>query len=270
MKTTTQFAQGILDVVETNMEKAIRVISIERGHDPRDYTLVAFGGAGGLHACGLAAALEMPSVLVPKFPGGLSALGILRADVVKDFSKTILLSAPSVRVANIALRREFAEIEKQAVAAMRREGFESRGMKIERILDMRYVGQAYELSVPASADFVRSFHRAHERRYGYADAKRPVEIVNVRARAIGLTPKPALPRLPAGGTGASAALMQQRDVFFSGRATKTTIYDRAKLRAGNRFRGPAIVAEYSATTVVLPGWNVRVDAHGNLLMERGR
>ncbi|HEV2314738.1 MAG TPA: hydantoinase/oxoprolinase family protein [Candidatus Acidoferrales bacterium] len=270
MRTTVQFAQGILDVVETNMEKAIRVISIERGHDPRDYTLVAFGGAGGLHACGLAAALEMPRVLIPKFPGGLSALGILRADVVKDFSKTILLAAPPARAAGIDLAREFAQIEKQAVAAMRHEGFESRAMKVERILDMRYVGQAYELSVPASADFVRSFHLAHEKRYGYADTKRPVEIVNVRARAIGLTPKPALPRLSSGGTDASAAMMQQRDVFFSGRATKTKVYDRAQLRAGNRFRGPAIVAEYSATTVVLPGWNVRVDAYGNLLMERGR
>src|SRR5487761_285704 len=270
MKTTAQFAQGILDVVETNMEKAIRVISIERGHDPRDYTLVAFGGAGGLHACGLAAALEMPRVLIPKFPGGLSALGILRADVVKDFSKTILLAASSARAASIHLAREFAQIEKQAVAAMRQEGFESRAMKIERILDMRYVGQAYELSVPAAADFVRGFHRAHEKRYGYADAKRPVELVNVRARATGLTPKPALPRLPSAGADSSGALMQDRDVFFSGRAIKTRIYERSKLRAGNRFRGPAIVAEYSATTVVSPSWSVRVDAYGNLAMERAR
>ncbi|MGH9710799.1 MAG: hydantoinase/oxoprolinase family protein, partial [Candidatus Acidiferrales bacterium] len=218
----------------------------------------------------LASALEMPRVLVPKFPGGLSALGILRADVVKDFSKTILLAVQSARAADITLRREFAEIEKQAVGAMRREGFAGKQMKIERILDMRYIGQAYELSVPAEADFVRSFHRAHEKRYGYADTKRPVEIVNVRARAIGLTPKPALPKLPSAGADASGAVMQQRDVFFAGRATKTKIYDRAKLRAGNRFRGPAIVAEYSATTVVLPGWNVRVDAYGNLVMERGR
>ena len=270
MKTTAQFAQGILDVVETNMEKAIRVISIERGHDPRDYTLVAFGGAGGLHVCGLASALEMPRVLIPKFPGGLSALGILRADVMKDFSKTILLPVESEPATAAALRREFAPIEKQAATAMRQEGFGSGQMKTERILDMRYIGQAYELSVPATADFVRSFHRAHEKRYGYADTKRPVEIVNVRARAIGLTPKPGLPKLPPGGADASAAVMQQRDVFFSGRATRTKVYDRAKLRAGNRFRGPAIVAEYSATTVVLPGWSVRVDAYGNLRMERGR
>ncbi|HKV28087.1 MAG TPA: hydantoinase/oxoprolinase family protein [Candidatus Acidoferrales bacterium] len=270
MKTAVQFAQGILDVVETNMEKAIRVISIERGHDPRDYTLVAFGGAGGLHACGLAAALEMPRVLMPKFPGGLSALGILRADVVKDFSRTILLAVQSVRAGRIRLEREFAQIEKQAIAAMRQEGFAKRQMRIERLLDMRYIGQAYELSIPATADFVGSFHRAHEKRYGYADTKRPVEIVNVRARAIGLTPKPVLPKLQSGRADASAALMQHRDFFFGGRTMKAKVYDRARMRAGNRFRGPAIVAEYSATTVVLPGWNVRIDAYGNLLMERGR
>ncbi|MHB8539407.1 MAG: hydantoinase/oxoprolinase family protein [Candidatus Acidiferrales bacterium] len=270
MRTMAQFAQGILDVVETNMEKAIRVISIERGHDPRDYALVAFGGAGGLHACGLAEALEIPCVLIPKFPGGLSALGILRADVVKDFSKTILLPVGSARAASATLRSEFVKIEKQAVSAMRQEGFHGRQMEIERLLDMRYIGQAYELSVPAEGDFVRSFHRAHEKRYGYADTERAVEIVNVRARAIGLTPKPALVKIPRGGSESRGALMQERDVFFGGRSVKTEIYDRSRLRAENRFRGPAIVAEYSATTVVPPGWSVHVDAYGNLAMERAR
>ena len=270
METTTRFAQGILDVVETNMEKAIRVISIERGHDPRDYALVAFGGAGGLHACGLAAALEIPRVLIPKFPGGLSALGILRADVVKDFSKTILLPVESARAASEALRREFAQIDRQASAAMRGEGFRGRQMQIEHLLDLRYIGQAYELSVLAGGDFVQSFHRAHEKRYGYADAKRAVEIVNVRARAIGLTPKPALPKIPRGGSESRGAVMQERGMFFGGRAIKTKIYDRSRLRAGNRFRGPAIVAEYSATTVVLPEWGVHVDACGNLVMELAR
>ncbi|MHB8524782.1 MAG: hydantoinase/oxoprolinase family protein, partial [Candidatus Acidiferrales bacterium] len=238
------------------------------GHDPRDYALVAFGGAGGLHACGLASALEIPCVLIPKFPGGLSALGILRADVVKDFSKTILLPVESARAASATLRSEFVEIEKQAVSAMHREGFHGRQMLIERFLDLRYIGQAYELSVAAGRDFVRSFHRAHEKRYGYADTKRRVEIVNVRARAIGLTPKPALAKIQRGGSESRGAVMPERDVSFGGRAAKTKIYDRFRLRAGNRFRGPAIVAEYSATTVVSPGWSVHVDAYGNLVMER--
>jgi len=270
MESTEQFAQGILDVVETNMEKAIRVISVERGYDPRDYALVAFGGAGGLHACGLAAALEIPRVLIPKFPGGLSALGILRADVVKDFSRTILLPVNAARAVGTQLRREFAELEKHATAEMRQEGFQGPRMRTQRTLDMRYIGQAYELTVTAEGDFVSKFHRAHEKRYGYADRKRAVGIVNVRVRAIGLTPKPALPRADSAGADARAARMDERDVIFGGRATKTRVYDRSRLRAGNRFRGPAIVAEYSATTVVLPQWQTRVDAHGNLLMERAR
>jgi N-methylhydantoinase A len=270
MKTIEQFAQGILDVVETNMEKAIRLISIERGYDPRDYTLVAFGGAGGLHACGLAAALEIPRILVPKFPGGLSALGILRADVVKDFSRTVLLAVDSQRAAKAALHAEFAAMENYAAKDMRREGFDARKIRIERLLDMRYVGQAYELNVSANGDFIASFHRVHEKRYGYSDAKRAVEIVNVRARAIGSTPKPALPKIAHGTADASASLKGEREVFFSGRGTMACVYDRSQLRAGNRFRGPAIVTEYSATTVVLPGCAVRVDPYGNLLMERAR
>lgn len=269
MKTTEQFAQGILDVVETNMEKAIRVISIERGYDPRDYTLVAFGGAGGLHACGLAAALEIPRVLIPKLPGGLSALGILRADVVKDFSQTVLLPVTSQQVARKPLRREFEAMERHATKEMLSEGFGKRSLRIERLLDMRYIGQAYELSVPANGDFVASFHQAHQRRYGYSDVQRPVEIVNVRARAIGCTSKPALPKVSVGGN-SRAAFSGEREVYFHGRYAKSLVYDRSSLRAGNRFHGPAIVAEYSATTVVLPAWNVRVDTYGNLVMERAR
>lgn len=267
MKSMEVFAQGILDIVEANMEKAIRVISVERGYDPRDYTLVAFGGAGGLHACGLAAALEIPRVLIPQFPGGLSALGILRADVVKDFSRTILLPVESRRTAQAVLEKEFAVMEAAAVKDMRREGFERKQMRIERLIDMRYIGQAYELTVSASGDFASSFHQVHEKRYGYSDAHRAVEIVNVRARAIGSTPKPELPKLAARG-GARAAMAGERDVFFNGRVVKTPVYERSRLRAGNRLRGPAIVTEYSATTVVLGEWGARVDRYGNLVMER--
>lgn len=271
MKSTEIFAEGILDIVEANMEKAIRVISVERGYDPRDYTLVAFGGAGGLHACGLAAALEIPRVFIPKFPGGLSALGILRADVVKDFSRTILLPVESRRGVQAVLDREFAAMETAAANDMRREGFERKEMRIQRLVDMRYIGQAYELTVSASGDFAGSFHRAHEKRYGYADVQRAVEIVNVRLRAIGSTPKPALTRIAAGrAKGARAAIAGEREVFFDGRAVKAPVYERSRLNAENRFRGPAVVTEYSATTVVLRGWGVRVDGYGNLVMERMR
>jgi len=270
MRTIEQFAQGILDVVETNMEKAIRVISVERGHDPRDYTLVAFGGAGGLHACAMATALEIPRALVPRFPGGLSALGILRADVVKDFSRTILLPVNSPQSANGVLQREFRAIDARATKDLRREGFSSSQIKIEHLLDMRYIGQAYELTVPASGSFAGAFHRAHAKRYGYSDAARPVEIVSVRARAIGTTPKPALPKIERSGADVGAALVGNRNVYFGGRRLSARIYDRSRLRAGNRLRGPAVITEYSATTVLLPGWIARVDAYGNLLLEPAR
>lgn len=269
MKSVEDFARGILDVANAVMEKAIRVISVERGYDPRDYTLVAFGGAGGLHACELAAALEMPRVLVPKFPGGLSALGILRADVVKDFSQTVRLPVRSVRELRAELGRAFARLARRGGREMTSEGFRAGRVRVERWLDMRYVGQAYELSVPAAGDFVAGFHAAHQRRYGYADAGRPTEVVNVRLRMIGATPKPELPRLRAGGASAQAAMIGMRRSIFGGNVRATPVYDRASLLAGNRFAGPAIVTEYSATTVVPPGWRAQVHAFGDLVLARG-
>jgi N-methylhydantoinase A len=272
------FAQGILDVADTAMEKSIRVISVERGYDPRDYALVAFGGAGGLHACGLAAALRMRSVLVPKFPGGLSALGILRADVVKDFSRTVLMKVPldgegkSPRRGERSpgldreLQRAFSALVRLAAHEMRGEGFSGGQVRLERLLDVRYVGQSFDLMVPAAIDFVDRFHQEHARRYGYADASRPVEVVNVRVRATGIVPKAALPRVREGAPGARQAIARARPVHFSGAVRRTPVYDRALLRAGNRFAGPAVVTEYSGTTLVPPGWRARVDAYENLLL----
>jgi len=270
MRSAEAFAQGIVDVANATMEKAIRVISLERGYDPRDYTLVAFGGAGGLHACELAAALQMPRVLVPKFPGALSALGILRADVVKDVSQTVRLAVEQAAEAKRELRQRFTGIELNGLREMRAEGFSATQVRIERLLDMRYVGQAYELTVPAAGDFVDRFHCAHERRYGYADPGRAVEVVNVRARLRGATPKPSLPKSRVSGSSGGAALVEHRAVQVAGRSERTAIYDRAKLRAGNRFAGPAVVVEYSATTFVPPGWRARVDAYENILLEPKR
>ncbi len=291
MRTVEHFAQGIIDVANATMEKAMRVISVERGHDPRDYALVAFGGAGGLHACDLAAALGMTTVLVPKFPGALSALGILRADVVKDFSQTVQLPVnlgrggfipPHSRKAGRAdgrwrnpieqvrkaLAPAFAALEKRGRHEMAAEGFPPHAIRIERLLDMRYLGQAFELAVPAGGDFVFAFHRAHEQRYGYADAKRAVEIVNVRARMIGATAKPSLPRSRSGSSDARTAVIDSRRAFFSGKVAEAPVYDRARLRAGHRFAGPAIVMEYSATTMLPTGWSVQVDSYESLIVTK--
>ncbi len=264
------FAQGIVDVANATMEKAIRVISVERGYDPRDYTLVAFGGAGGLHACDLAAALGMPAVLIPRMPGALSALGILRADVVRDFSRTVQRPAAVARHAARELAAEFHRLERLGRRELAGEGFAGAQVRSERWLDMRYPGQAYELAVRATGDFVRAFHAAHERRYGYADARRTVEIVTVRARLLGATPKPPLARKPPTARAASAAQIATRRAVFGARRSLPAVYDRALLRAGMRFAGPAIVVEYSATTVLPPGWRARVDGYENIVLSLRR
>ena len=265
-RSVEEFAAGVVAVANATMERAIRVISVERGHDPRDYTLVAFGGAGGLHACDLAAALGISQVLVPKFPGALSALGILLSDVVKDCSRTLLV--PVDAAARPRLEREFRRLEAQARADLRREGFGAARQRLERLLDLRYRGQAYELALPYGRDFVHAFHQAHARRYGYADTARGVEVVNVRLRAVGVTEKPALRRARAAGSSPRAARFKRAPVWFDGRRLPADFYVRERLRPGNRLRGPAVVAEYSATTVLPPGWRARVDAYENLLLSR--
>ena len=270
IRSIERYAQGIVDVANAVMVKAIRVISVERGHDPRDYALVAFGGAGGLHACDLADALEIPRVVIPSFPGALSALGILRADVTKDLSRTIRLEARNAAQLRSKLGREFASLEREGKAQMHEEGFASSSVRVSRALDMRYVGQSYELTVPYAGDYVAAFHRAHERSYGYCDRTRTCEVVNVQARFAGRTPKPSLPKIKAGSPGAAGALVSRGNLLYSGRKLFAPIYDRAKLRAGNRIAGPAIVTEYSATTLVTPNWTGRVDRYGNLILEPRR
>jgi N-methylhydantoinase A len=267
-----KFAEGILAVADAVMEKAIRVISVERGHDPREYTLVAFGGAGGLHACSLASALGMRGVLLPIFPGALSALGILRADVVTEFSRTVLLTVASAARAKTEMAARFRSLEREGRRAMSAEGFSKSKIRIEQRLDLRYAGQAYELSVPAAGDFAAAFHRAHEARYGYHDTKRTVEIVNLRVRATGVTDKPGLRKIAAtskGVKGASGAAMLPRsaiDCVLDGKRCRAALIARDDLRSGDSLSGPAVISEYSATTLVPHGWNGRVDAYGQILL----
>ncbi len=262
LATVEEFAAGIVRLAEATMEKAIRVISVERGHDPRDFTLVSFGGAGGLHACALARALRIPRVLVPRLPGALSALGILMSDVVKDYSRTVMLAPEAAR-----LEPHFRELQERGRAELRAEGL--RGVAA-RSVDLRYVGQGYELNVEWGRDFVARFHRAHRERYGYADETRPVEVVNVRVRLVARTEPVPLPRKKLRRGNGRAAVVRERRVLFDGRAMRAPVYDRARLRPGEVFAGPAVVAEYSATTLVPPGCRARVDAWENIVIEVGR
>jgi len=260
MASVEEFADGIIRLAEAAMEKAIRVISVERGYDPREFTLVAFGGAGPLHACAQAKALKIPCVLVPRMPGALSALGILLADTVRDYSKTVMLNT------NSNLEPHFAELEKLGAEALRNQGV--RGVA-NRTLDMRYAGQGYELNVPAGAAMLQDFHQAHQRRYGHADESRTVEVVNVRVRVTVPAVAVEFPRSPLrDGNGRQAAIKSSK-VIFGGKHLDTVFYDRDRLQPGDRFAGPAIVTEYSATTVVAPGWVATVDGYQNIVIEAG-
>jgi N-methylhydantoinase A len=266
------FARGIIAVANAVMEKAIRVISVERGHDPRDYTLIAFGGAGGLHACDLAVALEMRGVLIPVFPGGLSALGILQANVVKELSQTVLLPAEEILEQSQRLQTILKRLQAQATRVLDAEGFSRDKMRFQRSLDMRYVGQAYELNIPISAvgsianDVIAAFHRAHELRYGYHHKTKKVEIVNLRCRATGITEKPPSQKLAARLRAEPLLPEQTMNFAFHERTRKAVLYRRDNLRASDVFSGPAIVSEYSATTLIPPDWRARVDNYGQLML----
>ena len=263
------FAEGIVAVADANIEQAIRLISVERGHDPREFVLVAFGGGGPVHAASLMARLDMAAVLVPPNPGVFSACGLLFADAVRDYSQTVFkrIAARSGE----KFTRLFAPMMQRAERALAQAGVGKAGPIFAMSADMRYVGQSFELNVRMQSDLEDAFHRAHEAEYGYCDRKRPVEIVTVRLRvtvpahALRIAPKPYVPRR----TGKNAVAGRQR-MRWNGKWHNATLYDRRLLAPGNKLSGPAIVTEYSATTVVPPGFRCKVDGFENLIMEKSR
>ncbi len=259
-------AEGVLAIANATMEKALRVISMERGHDPREFALVAFGGAGPVHAADLARALRIPTVIVPRMAGVLSALGLLFADVAKDFSRTLFVAADprGWRRAQTVFR----ELEARARRDMAAEGVSPRDLRLERALDLRYAGQSYELTVPATRDFATRFKRLHEKTYGHAYPGRAIELVNVRLRAVARAAHPLLPppKKATRARGARDAIVARQRMLFGGRWGEGLVLDREGLLPGVEIRGPAIVVEVSATTVVPPDFKLRVDGHGNLLL----
>ena len=275
-----QFAAGVIRVVNATMEKAIRVVSVERGRDPRHFALVAFGGAGGLHACALAEALSIPRVIIPAFPGALSALGILASDVVKDYSRTILWRV-SGKVPTAPLKREFAALEKTAARNFRDEAWAGIP-RYSRSIDLRYRGQGYELNIPFTNNLLRDFHEEHHRRYGYTHPNREIELVTVRLRAVVKSPQSKGISKP-GGTAALVSVSRakprdpsraklgrlsspQVDVLFDGKKLATKLYSRSELHPNQSYCGPAILTEYSATTVIPPGKRFHIDKADNLIV----
>ena len=258
-------AHGVLDIVTANMERALRHISVERGHDPREFTLIPFGGAGGLHAVALARALRIPRVLLPSLPGALSAVGVLLADVVKEQSRTIMIEvAPD---ATSKLSRAFREMEAQATAALRHEGFSRARQKHVRSLAVRYKGQSFELQIKTtSGNIAAAFHRAHRARYGYAQEKNAVEIVSVRLRSSGLVEKIRERRLQKSSR-QTASPVELAETHLDRRKLSAPVYRRASLTAGSRLRTPCVLTEYSATTLITADCRATVDGRGNVIIE---
>ncbi len=264
--TLEQFAAGVIRVVNATMEAAIRVVSIERGYDPRDYALVAFGGAGPMHACELAAALRIPQVIIPQMPGALSAYGILVSDVVKDFSRTVLLRCEGAAPLR-KLEVEFRKLESAAMAAFRAEVWSGKPC-LARSADLRYRGQGYELNISFGKNLLQDFHAEHHRRYGYSHPEGEVEIVTLRLRA-------TLPGAnPTSGKNAHQMQSTHRTAENSvairrvkpGKAAPP-VFERTLLVSGRRYRGPTVITEYSATTVVTGSATFYTDAANNLIVE---
>ena len=256
--TVEDFAAGIVRVIETSMAKAIRVISVERGYDPRDFTLVAFGGGGPLHACSLAHTLRVPRVLVPALPGALSAVGILLADTMREYSRTVMLPI------NAVFDDVFCELERLGTVEFRAENLIGQSV---RSVDVRYHGQGYELNVPFGPEMAAQFHDLHQRRYGFANETRALEVVNVRVRMVSAAEAFTPVVQPLNEGDGSDALIGARDVYFDGSFHETRIYNRDLLRPGDTFAGPAIVSEYSSATILPFGDVLRVDGLGNLVIE---
>jgi N-methylhydantoinase A len=263
--TRVEAAQGVLDVVTTNMERALRHVSVERGHDPRDFTLVPFGGAGGLHAVDLARALQIPRVLIPASPGALSANGVLTADVVKEQSRTVMIET-NEKTQRI-LDQIFRAMEKQARATLLNEGFPDPKQKHERSLAVRYKGQSFELQIKQTTGNIgAAFHRAHNSRYGYAQIENTVEIVSARLRSAGVVDKFQIRRERI-RTRALARPQDLVNAYFDRKKARVAVYRREELEAGARLRTPCIVTEYSGTTLIPGASLAHVDGLGNLICD---
>jgi N-methylhydantoinase A/oxoprolinase/acetone carboxylase beta subunit len=273
-KTPGETARGIVDIANANMEKAIRVISVERGYDARTFALFSFGGAGGMHAVEMAAHLRMPTVIVPRNAGVLSAFGLLMADSIKDYTKSWIRTVP--QTSPDSLEKEFDKLEGAGRRDMKADGFEDRDICFERSLDCRYIGQSYEIPVPfrkgrgALEALLKEFRRRHEKLYSYQHAGRRVEIVNLRLKAVAVTPKIPLveerKRFPLD----PRAAIKGQTIITVRSIVRGAVYDRSRLCPGNAVAGPALIIDPESTTYLPPGYSSKVDGFRNLVIRKAR
>ena len=255
-------AQGVLDVARAAMRRAVGVMTLERGQDPERLALIAFGGAGGLHAASLTQSLRLQACVIPSHPGALSARGMTQAEPIRDLSQGVLL--PLEQVPKKERRAIHKRLATAAIEELRAGGARAKDIVLEHTLDLRYRGQSFELSLPDGDDPEEAFHAAYEKLYGYALRERDIELVCLRTRA----------RVPSKRTGVQRvrkkklpkrAIREERSVIFD-KPKKTKVIDRAQLEPGHSFSGPALVEEYSGTSVIPAGCEVRVSAHGHLVL----
>ena len=269
-------AYGIYRLVNTNMADATKVVSVEKGHDPRDFALVAAGGAGALHGSKIAEIVGIPRVIVPKTASVFCALGMLESDLKHDYVRTMWAPLDVLDLAE--LNRALDEMEAEARRTLEAEGIPADRVTIERGMDLRYLGQHHEVPVLVPAgeitsetlpEIARRFHEAHQRLFLYSEPGSPLESINVRLTAIGAIPKTPLVSWPAGGPDASAAIKETRPAYFgeAGGWVDTPIYDGRKLQAGNRIAGPAIIEEVTTTIIICPNDLAEIDRLGNVVIE---
>jgi N-methylhydantoinase A len=258
-----QAAEGIIAVANANMSRALRAVSVERGHDPRDYVLVCLGGASGLHACELAIELNIQRILLPIATGVLSALGMVTAGHRKDLSRTVLLAHNQLQ--GPRLENLFQELESHGRQELERSGVEVNDFSTLRKLDIRYHGQSYEIAVPHTRNFVEAFHNEHGRFFGHAFLDRNVEVTTLRVSLEAPSPALSLPRLDAS---TKAKSPQHRQIYYAGTFLEAAILSRANLRPGEAHHGPALILDENSTCLVSPEFVARVDSHGNLHLQR--
>jgi len=266
-------ASGIVKIVNSEMAKIISMVSIERGYDPVDFSIMAFGGAGPMHVCALAEDIGIGKVVVPPNPGLFSAFGLLVSDLKYETTRAVMAGVKSIRE---DLEMTLADMEGDLLKTM---SFFKGNIAVDRYLDMRYVGQSYELLMPigrpandsALKDVAKRFHERHREVYGYSAEDADVEVVNARVIAVGAVEKPKLkPAAKGGANPPEESIIEERKVFFeeAGGFVECPVFRREKLKAGNTIRGPAIIEQYDSTTAVYPRWAAEIDDYANIVLRR--
>ncbi len=271
----TAAAEGVVRIIDVKMEEAIKAISTMRGHDLRDFMLLAFGGAGPLHAARMARDLGMAGVVVPLYPGVFSAIGLIMSDVKHDYIRSRLRLLDELKSADV--EAVFAELEQRARDALRRDGFAETKIRIDRALDLRYAGQGYEITLACTAAEIaalellrKKFDAEHKSQFGHMAPEEPVEVVSYRVRGIGLVPPVGMPKFAPQGLTLADALRETRPVRFDGKTVPCPVYQREKLDVGASIRGPAILDQFDCTTVICAGQVARVDAWKNLIVTEAK